>query len=191
MEKIKHFFLIAVCMSVLNLNAQQLPIVRQGLIRAQLTLSPSYMFTDKQSYFYLHGNLEGYVSDNLSLSGEGYYGLGNVSSGENLFANHHNLFYGASWHFICSLGDFYAGLQPGLSFTRLKETGNNLVQATRGTNPLISAVAGYNFYIHKIFHFFIQTRFITGQHNYDAVKDLSEIRISAGLGFNINTSKQQ
>ena len=61
---------------------------------------------------------------------------------------------------------------------------NNLLNTNTGVNPLLSPVLGYNLYIHKIFHFFIQTRFVFGQHNHDMNKNLSEFRFSAGLGFN-------
>ena len=58
-------------------------------------------------------------------------------------------------------------------------------------NPLASLVIGYNYYVHRYFHFFVQTRFIAGQHLYNEHKDLSEFRFSAGLGFNINTIKNK
>ncbi len=59
-----------------------------------------------------------------------------------------------------------------------------------GINPLISASLGYNYYLHKNFHFFVQTKIVIGQHFYDQIENLNEFRLSAGLGFNLNTKKE-
>lgn len=187
MEKIKNTFLIFLLSIIVGkMIAQDSTIVRKGLIRAQLTISPSYMFSDQRAYFYLHGNLEGYVSDRISLAGEGYYNLGDLSADKDLFNYNHSGFFGASYHFTKKNNDLYVGLQPGLSFTKLSDTTNSISQTQLGINPLFSPVIGYNFYVNKVFHFFIQSRLVIGQHNYDIHKDLSEFRFSAGLGFNIN-----
>lgn len=190
MEKIKSCLLLVFGLAIiLKSEAQDKPIIRPGLIRAQLTISPSVMLSGKESPFYLHGNLEGYLSSRLSLSGEAYYHMGNTSSGKTVFDYNHSAFFGTAWHFTGGSNDLYIGLHPGLSFTRISKEENNFAPVHNGVNPLFSAVLGYNFYANKIFHFFIQTRFVTGQHNYDIHKDLSELRLSAGLGFNINTLK--
>lgn len=171
--------------------AQDIDIIRPGLIRSQLTISPSYMFSDKQSYFYFHGNLEGYLNTNLSLAGEAYYYLGNLSSENSQFDFNHSIFFGTSWHFIKNNNDLYIGIQPGISITRLNKEENNLSKTSTGINPLFSSLIGYNLFVNKVFHFFIQTRINLGNHNYDVHKNLAEFRISAGLGFNINTVKQK
>lgn len=187
MEKIKKAFLVfLLSITVGKMIAQDSAIVRKGLIRAQLTVSPSYMFSDKQSYFYLHGNLEGYLSSNISIAGEAYYSLGDLSAEKSAIDYNHSAFFGASYHFINKNNDLYIGLQPGLSFTQLNDTINSAAQTQLGVNPLFSPVVGYNFYVNKVFHFFIQSRLVVGQHNYDIHKDLTEFRFSAGLGFNIN-----
>lgn len=41
----------------------------------------------------------------------------------------------------------------------------------------------------QFFHFFVQARLVAGQHNTDMHRSLTEFRICAGLGFNINTMK--
>lgn len=191
MGKIKGVFILAFFITCIRAHAQDAPITRAGLVRAQLTISPSYSFSDQESYFYLHGNLEGYLSDRLSLSGEAYYGLGNTASGSYPFLHNHSGFFGASWHYVKNSNDLYVGLQPGLAFTRLDESENNMKPTSSGINPLFSAVAGYNFYVSRVFHFFVQSRLILGEHTYDVAWDLSELRLSAGLGFNINTLKPE
>ena len=189
MGKIKHT--IKVLLLVLMLSESQAQDIAPGLIRAQLTLSPSYSFSDKQSYFYLHGNLEGFLEKNISLAGEAYFSLGNVSSNPSVYDFNHSIFFGSNIHFTKNNNDIYLGLQPGLAFTRLDAVENSLTSTTIGTNPLFSTVAGYNFYLNRLFHFFIQSRLVIGKHNYDVSKSLSEFRFSGGLGFNINAIKSE
>jgi len=190
MEKVKciFIFMFFFCLSSF-LSAQEPSIIRPGLIKSQLTITPSYMFSDKQSYYYLHGNLEGFLEKNISLSGEGYYSLGNISSGESTFEYNHSLFGGINYHFTKKNSDLYIGFQPGISITKLKLPTIGLIQPHDGVNPLASFLVGFNFYVNRFFHFFIQNRFIVGQHNYDVYKNLAEYRFSAGLGFNFNTIK--
>ncbi|MEC4050354.1 hypothetical protein OX284_013000 [Flavobacterium sp. SUN046] len=183
--KLKHFISIF-SLSILSVYSQEKNVLRKGLINTQLTLSTSSMFAEKQSYFYLHGSLENFVSEKISLSGEGYYYLGNLSNSGSIFNYNHSLFFGASKHFTKKNNDFYIGIQPGISFLKLDPNNNQLVMSHNGINPLISTVIGYNFYINSFFHFFVQSRIIEGENNFDIHKNLAEIRFSAGLGFNIN-----
>lgn len=172
-------------------NAEDAVIIRKGLLRAQATLAPAIMFSSKQSLFYLHGNLEGYFTPKISIAGEAYVSLGNTSVVKPTFAFNHNIFFGASYHLVKKNNDFYIGFQPGISISKLMETPEIVNKPTVGVNPLASLVIGYNYYVHRYFHFFVQTRFIAGQHLYNEHKDLSEFRFSAGLGFNINTIKNK
>lgn len=190
MEKIKNsIFLFFLILCIGKIHSQDAPIIRKGLLRAQGTICPSYMLSDKQSYFYLHGNIEGYVSEKISFAGEVYYSLGNTSGNTTIFDYNHSLFFGSSYHFTKKNSDLYIGLQPGISFTKLNENGLSIDVMHTGVNPLFSSLIGYNFYVNKFFHFFLQSRLVIGQHNFDRHEDLSEIRFSAGLGFNINTIK--
>ena len=192
MEKIKSAVLSCMIMlSYIAGKAEEPSIVRKGLLRTTLTISPAILFKSKQSMFYLHGNFEGYISKKLSVGGETYFSLGNASSNVSTFKFNHNIFFGASYHFVKNNNDFYLGLQPGISITRLVLTPESIHSPKTGVNPLISAVIGYNYYVHKYFHFFVQTRFIAGQHLYNIRKDLSEFRFSAGLGFNLNAIKKK
>jgi hypothetical protein len=70
MEKVK---IVVICCFISIGSFAQESIIKEGLLRAQLTISPSTLLSDNESYFYLHGNLEGYISDKISISGEGYY----------------------------------------------------------------------------------------------------------------------
>ena len=191
MEKIKiiRFTLLVLLFTQIRGHAQQADIIRPGLLRAQMTISPSYMFADKHSYFYLHGNLEGFLNKKISFVGEAYYYLGDQTANNSKYDYNHSIFFGFSRHFTKKNNDLYVGLQPGVSLTKLNANENNLTSTSVGVNPLFSTVVGYNFFVNKVFHFFIQTRFLTGEHNYDIHQTLSEFRFSAGLGFNLNMLK--
>ena len=190
MEKIKSIaFLFFLFFIIGNNKAQDAQIIRKGLLRAQGTISTSRMLSVSESNFYLHGNLEGYVSEKISFAGEVYYSLGNISGKNSSFDYNHSLFFGSSYHITKKNSDLYFGIQPGVSFTKLKEDAILMDVRHAGVNPLFSSLIGYNFYVNKFFHFFLQSRLVLGQHNFDVHKDLSEIRFSAGLGFNINAIK--
>ncbi len=191
MEKVKVAALSCMlCLFFFYVKADEPSIIRKGLLRTQITIAPAIFFKSKQSFFYLHGNFEGYVSKKISIAGETYFSLGNVSSAKPTFKFNHNIFFGASYHFTKKNNDFYLGLQPGISITKLVTSSDNLQHTKTGINPVVAAVIGYNYYVNKYFHFFLQSRFIAGQHLYDVRKDLSEFRFSSGLGFNINAIKK-
>lgn len=168
--------------------AQENPIIKKGLIRSQGTISPSKLLSANESRFYFHGNIEGYLSNTTSFSGESYFDLGSLTTDRNTFIYNHKVFFGANFHVVKKNNDFYFGIQPGVAITRLDipiilPTNN---QPQTGVNPIISGVLGYNYYVNKWFHFFIQTRLLAGEHNYDVSTNLSEFIFSAGLGFNFN-----
>lgn len=153
--------------------------VKKGTIKAMATLSPSKIFSKNLSPFYLHVNLEYYLENKISVSSDAYYFLGDMSKGKTIFNFHHSVFFGANYHFINGNNDVYLGLHPGISITELKYYSQYV-----SINPLISITAGYNFYLNKFFHFFIQIRSVYGENTYIPMR-LVDIRISAGLGFNL------
>ncbi len=184
MEKVK---IVVIFCIISFVSFAQESIIKEGLLRTQLTISPSTMISGSESYFYLHGNLEGYISDKISISGEGYYLLGSFGITDPFLlplSRNHNLFFGANYHFLKNNHDVYLGVQPGIAFSNVNRLLTGVVPPS--INPVFSSVVGYNFYINNIFHFFVQTRLILGEHLANDVKSLNEIRFSAGLGFNLN-----
>jgi hypothetical protein len=161
---------------------------RNGMLSAQLTLSPSYMLQEKVGYFYLHGNIEGFVSENISISGDGFLSMGSLTSDEQKLDYNHNLLFGGYYHFTNGANDLYAGFQPGIAFTRIAQT-SAWYNTQPSVTPIISPVVGYNYFINDYFHFFAQARYIYGTHYYDEKISLAEIRLSAGLGFNFSLLK--
>jgi len=171
-----------------NSLAQEDEIIKAGLVRAQMTISPSTLLVEDGSFFYLHGNLEGYLTNKVSISGDTYFYLGKLSGNDSPFDYNHKLFFGANWHFTNDNSDLYLGLQPGISVTKLNIITTLPLEAgaSTGVNPLLSSLVGYNYYVNKYFHFFVQSRIILGEHNHDTPVNISEWTLSAGLGFNIN-----
>jgi hypothetical protein len=184
MEKVKRYLILFLFTCFTGYSQDD--IIRPGLIKAMATISPGKMFGYNESYFYLHGNLEGYLNKRVSVSGEGYASLGQQTNASEGFNSIDNLFFGLNYHFVKGNGDLFIGGQPGVCFASLKE-GPKVSGNGKGVSPVFSAVAGYTYFVGKFFNFFVSARYIAGSHNYGMHKDLSEIRFSAGLGFNINT----
>lgn len=166
-------------------------VIRSGLIKTTLTLSPSKSLATSNKYFYLHGLLEGYLTDKLSFSGEGYLYRGMISDGISDFRYNHSLFFGFSKHIVKKNLDFHFGIQPGLSFTKVRPLYDNVWDNSKMTlNPLFSGIVGVNYFVGKYLHFFLQTRLVLGEHQSYYALNISDLRLSAGLGFNINTMKK-
>lgn len=186
----KFVLIIAVLLTGLCFKAQD-AFTRPGLIKAMATISPSKMFGYNESYFYLHGNLEGYVNQKVSIAGEGYLFLGEQTKAPQSFKTLNNLFFGMNYHYVKGSADLYIGLQPGVAIGKLNTDSLKVPMAHVGVSPVCSAVTGVNYFVGNYFNFFIQMRYVAGEHNYDFHKSLSEIRLSAGLGFNIHTIKKK
>lgn len=168
-------------------------IIRPGLISARMTLSPSYFMFNKNSLFYLHGNIEGQLDKNVSLCGDGYYYLGASGADVSFFRHHHAGFFGLLFHKRVRNHDFFAGFQPGLSYTQLRKDSvvADLQNPASSVNALFSLYAGYNLYFYDYFHFFIHTRYRYGLHAVNLSVPLDEFIFSAGLGFQINAFKKR
>jgi hypothetical protein len=154
--------------------------VKKGTIKAIATLSLSKIFSNNLSPFYLHGNLEYYLDEKISVSGEGYYFLGDLSREKSVFNLHHSLFFGTNFHFIKNNNDFYIGFQPGIVVSELK-----MFTSKTFVNPLISVNVGYNFYVNRYFNFFILVKNTYGENILIIPFNISDVRFSAGLGFHI------
>jgi hypothetical protein len=183
-------------------NDQSERFVRRGLFRSESSFEVGSMLSQRVTHVYLQGGIEYYISDNVSIRGDGSYfitGLGDMHP----FAYHHDLFSGASYHFKTKNHfDPYVGMAPGISITALNNpyyiicdpgpcTGEEIAPGEAHANPLASIHAGYNLYFQRWFHLFMETRYIYGRHysNYYP-ESLSELRFSFGLGWNFNLIKK-
>lgn len=159
--------------------------IRKGLVKFTATIAPSKMLSHNISPFYIHGILEYYAENNVSIAGEGYYYLGSLSEKESILNYHHNLFLGCNYHWIHKNSDVYLGLEPGISMTEISVMQNLKTQKILSINPLIGVNIGYNFFVGKYVHFFVQNKWVYGEQILLSPLNLSDFRISAGLGFQI------
>lgn len=173
--------------SVAQENPQQY--IHRNLSRTTLTFSTGYLTASKVSSVYLTGNIEYYTNPFISVRGDGYLFINNLSVPKNTNTyvpnQNHNLLFGALYHFKTNNHfDPYAGLQPGIALSQSK---NNLETSSITANPIISPSIGFNYYAKKYAHLFIHARYISGNHLSDARQPmrLNEIRFEFGLGFNL------
>lgn len=142
------------------------------------------------THTYLHGNLGYFASDDVEIRGDIFYLVGTLEDSA-AFTVNNQLFFGPLWHFNTKTNiDPYIGLQPGVAYARSTRTvlsGSEIVQAPAGTDPVFSLVGGVSYYGAKIFHMYAEMRYIRGTHMGGATPVyLDELRISVGLGFNLN-----
>lgn len=171
----------------LFLSAQETPtdIAQKGLLRATGTISFGGMTKHEQTNIYIHGVTEYFVSNKITARGDIYYYL--KSGNKQMLNLNHQLFAGASYHFNTQHHFVpYVGFQPGIALTQ-----DDFITINQENNvevsPLISAVAGFNFYASSWFHLFIDGRYVSGKHlSNQKTIHLDELRLSFGLGFNLN-----
>ena len=181
------------------------PFIRKGLIRSMATISQGIVMQDGLSIT-LHGTLEYYVADNVSLRGDSYYFLPKQNNGPEIgpFEYNHAILSGASYHFKTKNNfDPYLAFEPGVAITKgqdnyflFKEGQQALYLHPAGNatvNPLLSSALGFNLYFQRWFHLFGEVRYMTGKYLSHAAAPLSlnELRFSFGLGFNLNLLKNK
>ncbi|MBI3512257.1 MAG: hypothetical protein HY064_16475 [Bacteroidetes bacterium] len=177
-----------------------------GLLRAQLTVTPAFKvgatsgnnsvaYSNQKTNIYLHGTLEYYFDQRFSMRGDGYYFLVKDKNPGGLISNHSSQI-GFSWHLIKKefAIDPFIGLRCGLSFVQTnpinyKLSGDSLatvIPTNMQITPVWGPHAGINFFGAHVFHFFIEAQYLIGNYRPDMApsRNLNEIRISAGLGWN-------
>ena len=163
--------------------------VRKGCVRTQGNLAPGYLFAQKDVSAYVNGDIDFFVDDRTSIFGSVWasFNMGNNPKG--LYANH-AVFGGINYHFLRPMRiDPYVGLNPGFGIVRAGyvDSLGNLRKTPFTPVPLIGISAGFNYYIGSIFHFFVKAQFTAGQifSSLPEVKRIDELKITAGLGYNI------
>lgn len=167
--------------------------IHRHLVRGVATIAPGFMTDGGNLHIYLHGNLEYYLDERISLRGDGFYFLSAAKG--NAWLQNHSILSGASLHMgNKNRFDPYIGLQPGVAISQLAFGGPCALYpclvASPGytkANPIISPVIGFNYYFEKLFHLFGEARYVAGKHLADApTYSLSELKFSFGLGWNVN-----
>jgi len=169
---------------------------RMGLVRAQATFTPSYFLKDNIQPIYLHGELSFFMSEHASINSDSYWLIGYQNDRRD-FRHHHSLFTGGAYHLPTGKFDPYISFQPGIAVTELETyvlQENQIVPDGRQlkVSPLLSCGAGFNFYVGRFLHFFLNLRYVNGKylHATDPLP-LHELRISAGLGWNVHLIRKQ
>lgn len=167
--------------------------IKRGILRAQGTISPSYLLQQKASPIYLHTDLEYYFEEKFSIRSDTYYFLSYTSDNQPFDFNH-SAFSGLVYHFTSEKHfDPFIGIQPGISYASRPVLMLAVYDGNPGRsfNPLYSAVAGFNFYANKYFHLLANARYIYGTHTAEGTSpsSLQELRFSFGLGWNLRVKK--
>jgi len=189
-----------------SLCAQEEPAFSyKSMLKGSATLAPGFMLAQAQNNIYVHGHLEYFPEEKVSLRGEAFWFTGAQQKPQLLNENSSFLF-GGLYHFHKKRFDYFIGLQTGASFTKPNDTYDTIPgigpQTLPGVYtykvsykikvlPLVSPVTGISFYPGKYVNFFLELRYVNGRYfGYNSGRlSMDEIRISAGLGFQIHTRK--
>jgi len=179
-----------------NWNKKELDgddIIRKGLIRAQMTISPGWTVGQKNTNIFLQGDLEYYVTRKVSIKGDIAYFLDTQGGG--LLKHDHSLFFGANYHFPYKRFDPYIGLHPGASVIQMRnpnatspELIHTMQESTLKVAPAVSVTTGFNVYIWKYLHFLGKLTYVHAAHptEWGTTYSLDEFRLAFGLGWNVN-----
>jgi hypothetical protein len=145
---------------------------------------------------YLHGNLEYYPEDKLSIRSDTYVYL-NALYSKYIDIKNYSSFTGISYHFTTKKQfDPYIALQPGIAYVNIEPAvsitipGLSVLPEVSGYAPLYSAAIGFNYYAKSIFHLFMEARYVHGDFAASPVAlSLDELKVSFGLGFNLRAKK--
>lgn len=170
--------------------------IHQHLIRVDASIVAGHMLKENFNNVHVNGNLEYYLDNKVSIRGDvnfllGSTGINNDSLG---LKDNHSLMLGGAYHFQTKNHfDPYFIIQPGFAYTSSYKAPNPDSEQSKNIyykgviSPLATAGLGFNFYFQRFAHFFMETRYVYGNHLSEAPHPLSlqEIRFTFGLGFNI------
>jgi hypothetical protein len=168
-------------------------IIRKGLVRAQMTISPGWTIGLKNTNIFLQGDLEYYVTRKVSIKGDMAYFLDTQGGGS--LKHNHSLFFGANYHFPYKRFDPYVGLHPGASVIQMRNlaaVSPEMIYTERESTlkvaPAVSVTTGFNVYIWKYLHFLGKLTYVHASHptEWGNTYALDEFRIAFGLGWNVN-----
>lgn len=160
--------------------------IKPGLLTASGTMSPSFLLNKKEVNYYLTGFGELRISKFFSARGEVHGLLGNNT--DKFLKN--NLRFTIGMQYAYPFGNFelHTGFSPGFGWMKSYED----VDMTEFV-PVIQVNAGARFYIWKYFNFYANFAFTHSQMNNLVKIDgrVNELRIEAGLGFNLQVFKRR
>jgi hypothetical protein len=161
----------------------------KGLLKATTTISPGFMLNQQRTNIYLNGELEYFPEEKISIRGDGFWYLGSQQNPD-LLKQNSSVYWGALYHFRKNRADYFIGFQPGLSLTQ-PVVDEKYYYSDYGIQvcPQMSVLAGFTYYVGRYFNFFANTRYVKSAYRNNRYIGLDELRISAGLGFNIHLKK--
>lgn len=172
-------------------QAPKFDVLRKGLLRGHLSISPGLMLNSDLTNIYLNGGCEYLLGDRISFAGNAYWFINSQQKGKWL-KNNSSVMWGFRYHFpvLKKKLDTYIGFEPGVGF--VQASAGDAVSTLKPT-PLLSGTAGIAFHVWKIFNFFAEARYVYGEHStaWNETYKLDEIRISAGLGWNLNLIRKK
>jgi len=164
------------------------------LLMVQATISPGYWFHNGglwNSYF--HATLEWCFDKRVSIRSDGSYFFTTQGNFIPLKMNH-SLLLGAFYHFPHKKGDFYFGVQPGAACVKQNPYTYNdstITNPRLKVIPIMTAAIGANYFFWKYMNLFAAIKYVHGTYipQYDHSITLNELRISAGVGWQIQFKK--
>lgn len=169
-----------------------------GMVRATSTLAVGKPFAVPSLLSYVKGELEYQYEERWSIRGDMYFHVGNSGGVDNkVYDKYHSVLAGVSYHFTKKKQfDPYVGIEAGVlwsEFTpKLEAELFEYAPERSSIDPLASLHAGFNYYATNYFHLFMNVRYLYGiRSGQGDIKNLNEIRLSFGLGFNINVKRKK
>lgn len=176
-----------------NTQAQKIWEVRKGCVRSQGNLAPGYLFGQKIASGYVNGDMDLFFDNRVSFTGSAWASFALNRNNQTGIKANHAVFGGLNYHF-CKAGRFdpYIGFTPGLGIVQVAyRDGETIKRTPYAAVPLVSGVAGFNYYVGWIFHVFVKVQGVTGQvfSTLPAPVRLDELKIMTGLGWNLRLWK--
>lgn len=176
-----------------HLSAQKIWEQRKGCVRAQGNLAPGYLFSQKIASAYLQGDMDLFFDNRVSFTGSAFYSFALNRKNQTGVKANHAVFAGLNYHFL-KPGRFdpYIGFTPGVGIVQAAyKHGEDIRRSKYSAIPLVSATAGFNYYVGWVFHVFVRVQGVTGQMFGDmpAPVRVDELKCMAGLGWNLRLWK--
>lgn len=199
---VRCFLIVLLILSSFFAKAQdESSVIRKGLLRAQLGFAHGTLLNyNSLNTANIGTDLEYYLDRRFSIRSDVFLFVDFFNAGNSRidfpFVFNHSLYTGAAYHLFNSKSfDPYIGLQPGFVYGKSNQDVILLASSdfkNESLNPAISGVIGFNYYAPKVFHLLFNVRYVKAsiatQYN---ITPVDELRISLGLGFNLNTRKAE
>ncbi len=180
-------------------QAQEL-YLKDGLLKASATITPSDMLASEQNNFYISGFLEYHMTKKTSFRGETFMFVdGKVPEGLRPINGGMRTFFSAQYHSSKNNFDYSLGAGPGLSVMRVLDGDPDWIYIVSPYKtkyiPSFIVQTGVSYYVGKYFHFFANISYVAtpATHLYmgdkNRINNLDEVMVSAGLGFQLPTKK--